>query len=645
MLSPPEVDLDYLRDKHNLPEADTGRWIFDEVRYIEWRESRESKLLWLCGGPGIGKTMLAKCVAAEFLKGYDDPPGGVKLVFHFISPELHTHETSTTKTKPPQFTLAKVAIDLLYGIFQQDASLVDSCKAELGKLGDKFSANTNSLWEVLGKVIRDCKTDPVYILIDGIDRLPESLCKELIRRILGLMEIRSVKIFLSSRNIPHITDSLPCDPAKCTKIDLDTNSFVARDVETFIRRRVGAWGWDVDLSERAIEALVAKSEGTFLWASLAMENLACLSSGPDFDAILEKPLPELQDLYRKMLLSLTEREGSEKVLHIIQNVALALRPLTFGEFGHILDWTKQKISTEQPIYGGPSSESRFRAEKEIRTCLKSSLGFLRANAETVSIVHHTAIEFLFDVNRKDGLRVLSKSKADLTISWECFRYLHHAFGHLKWSGTGNVGGLRYRSLDPSLGQNHQEEGSGKTPLEVVQKDPQEALAKWPFLRYAAESWFIHAHRSLEVSTDKFCDDSTHNWLEYPFFEASDVIRKPWIELCGDSRMAVLAGEQTPLHIAVCLGLLPLVQKVLSDSKEKMKGDQHPEAEVQNISTPNVAYSSKINQKNQSGNTPLHLAFQFNHTEIIQLLVKEGADPTTKNNAQLTASELGAKLIP
>ena len=141
----------------------------------------------------------------------------------------------------------------------------------------------------------------------------------------------------------------------------------------------------------------------------------------------------------------------------------------------------------------------------------------------------------------------------------------------------------------------------------------------------------------------FRGDSTHSWLQHQFFEASDVIRKPWIELCGDPRMAVLAGEQTPLHIAVCLGLLPLVQKALSGSTEKMKDNQHWDAQAQNKSVPPVAHNSKINKKNHSGNTPLHLAFPFDYTEIIQLLVKEGADPTIKNNAQLTASELGAKL--
>ena len=55
------------------------------------------------------------------------------------------------------------------------------------------------------------------------------------------------------------------------------------------------------------------------------------------------------------------------------------------------------------------------------------------------------------------------------------------------------------------------------------------------------------------------------------------------------------------------------------------------------------FSNAVNKTNNSGNTPLHLAFQFDHPEIVDLLVKGGADQTIKNNAQLTASELGAKL--
>jgi len=84
---------------------------------------------------------------------------------------------------------------------------------------------------------------------------------------------------------------------------------------------------------------------------------------------------------------------------------------------------------------------------------------------------------------------------------------------------------------------------------------------------------------------------------------------------------------TALHKAAILGIWPTLVGLV----EKFANPKHR------------ARSDEINKKNCLGNTPLHLAFQFNHPYMVEFLVKHGADPTIENNAQVTVAELGKRL--
>ena len=681
----PEVNLNHLFDEHNLPLTDTGRWIFEDVGYKEWRESRESKVLWLCGAPGTGKRMLAKHVAAEFLKGLDNPPRGVRLAFCFAPSQFTTKTNSADEDELSQGIISKVASDLLYSILLQDVSYFDVFKTEFERDGDRFFTTPYSARVALGKVIRECRANPIYILINGVDGFREGKCEELLVTILALMKIRRVKIFLSSRNVPQLSNSSYNTLRGFIKINIDTRSEVKEDVEIFIRSRVSAWSWDVELRQSAMEALLVKSEGIFLWVSLAIENLSHLISGHDFDEFLRNPLLGLEEVYRKMQRTLFSGEVSREVLSAIWCVALALRPLTFGELGYILVRIEEGTRAEQQrSHPRTPGEIRPRTEKEIMMYVKSSMGFLRATNSTVSILHNSATEYLFDENRKDDLPVFSKRMADLKIARECFQYLYYVFGNERILPSSEVCGGNESILPNYEVSDHRRgwsSGSSSPPIlrwKMARQNPQEAAARWPYLRYAAESWFLHARRDFKNSEVEYYDYPADDWLSHQFFEVSDPVRTSWIELCGDPKMAILAGKQSTLHIATCLGLTPLVQLAIKCTQPRgfqrlrtpsttgmdrnycipisqcapsllmnpdKNGNTPPKGKVRE-SRPLTSWKLNqkgFNEKNRSGDTPLHLAFQFDHMDIVELLLQEGADPTIKNKAKLTPSELGAKL--
>jgi len=517
------------------------------------------------------------------------------------------------------------------------------------------------------------------------------LCEELMSKIQRLMGIPGVRIFISSRNVSYISNNLPYGSLECIKISLDENHFVKMDVEAFIRHRVSRWKWDVRSTEKTIDTLLGRSEGIFLWASWAVGNLAEFGSSYNYEDCLATLPQVLREEYRKMLDTLLLPEGpGEMVLNVIWSVALALRPLTFNEFYYIQARIKKSARAEQrPPHEGTNSEIQLRTEEGIRACVQSSLGFLRATTTTVSVVHHSAREYLFNEHSEGRLPVLSKSETDLTLSWESFRYLHRAIEDPERLLREHVRGLHDGPQDSDLGPDHRSGEPEVTQTEVTRQDPWEA--KWPYLRYAAEFWFVHARRSIKISLDTFRDDSACDWLQHQFFEASDAIRRPWIDLCGDSEMEVLAGEHTALHIAACLGLAPLAEKALSPFTKGAGNIRSPLCLAANLvsglyeiliakvgtfpltarnrdgnaalhkapilgirpmlvglveksaTSEHKARSDEINKKNCLGNTPLHLAFQFNHPHMVKFLAKHGADPTIENNAQVTVAELGKSL--
>ncbi|RPA96816.1 hypothetical protein L873DRAFT_1810904, partial [Choiromyces venosus 120613-1] len=97
-------------------------------------------------------------------------------------------------------------------------------------------------------------------------------------------------------------------------------------------------------------------------------------------------------------------------------------------------------------------------------------------------------------------------------------------------------------------------------------------------------------------------------------------------------MVILAGEQTPLHVAVCLGLIPLAEKALSSFLEAEGGESNQSPLHLAAKFMSRTYKILIEEgqlpllraKDQDGNTPMHQAVISGYWPMLVALVKRFA---------------------
>ena len=77
-LTNPKDDMDRIQETKGGLLKDSYRWILDHPAFIDWRDRDKTRLLWIKGDPGKGKTMLLIGIVREL--------SDCRLVFVFLLP-------------------------------------------------------------------------------------------------------------------------------------------------------------------------------------------------------------------------------------------------------------------------------------------------------------------------------------------------------------------------------------------------------------------------------------------------------------------------------------------------------------------------------------------------------------------------------
>jgi hypothetical protein len=348
-------------------------WIFqDTERFLNWQNNLSTSLLWIKGGAGKGKTMMAIGITERLLSASDN---SVLVTFFFC-------QNADSQLN----TIAAILKGLILRLLCQNRGLEDVLLNRWDRRTKQFSEDMNvwqTLWDIILEMLDHCRPRKVYVVIDALDECEDKDMADFLGRIVrrGLYQSR-VKWLLTSRPLDSAEQKLLTGPDQIG-VSLELNSeHVARGVQAYIAARVLELDrrryYGQTLRLRLDAELTLKAEATFLWVSLVCKVLEGIPAKEALATVNDTP-KGLLPLYQQAFQQLNRSREHEACKHILKVLMLAYRPLHVSELGGLTNNTA--------------------GEEAVRRLVDQCSSFVQSRKNSVEFVHQSARDYL---GGKDG---------------------------------------------------------------------------------------------------------------------------------------------------------------------------------------------------------------------------------------------------
>jgi hypothetical protein len=357
--------------------ADSYLWVFDNTTFQQWRQEPNSRLLWIKGDPGKGKTMLLCGLVNELQSSMPR----TELLSYFFCQETDSRINSATG----------VIRGLLYMLVDQQPSLMSHFRRKYDHAGKALFEDANAwvaLSEIFTSMMQDKSLKTTCLVVDALDECVVDLSKllDLIVRTSTLLP--SVKWLVSSRNEIHIEEKLKSvgDEAKLS-LELKQNAEqVARAVDAYIDYKLSCLQSldTADLRKQVRDELHLKANGTFLWVALVMQELEKPESWDPL-AVVEEAPAGLHQLYDRMMehIQRLSARNADICQSLLCTTAIVYRPLHLAEMGSLCR---------------SAGRATILADT-VRKIVAMCGSFLTVRGEQVYLVHQSAKDYLSDKMR------------------------------------------------------------------------------------------------------------------------------------------------------------------------------------------------------------------------------------------------------
>ena len=306
---------------------DSYHWILEHSDFQQWRNNQQSRLLWIKGDPGKGKTMLLCGIVNEI----NNSKAKTDLLSYFFC------QTTDARIN----NAAAVLRGLIYLLVDQQPSLISHVRKKHDHAKESLFKDANAwvaLSEIFTNILQDLSLNSTYLIIDALDECVAEDLPKLLDFIVQKSSVSPrVKWVVSSRNDTNIERRLRFDDfGTRLSLELKENAEqVSRAVSAYIDYRLSELAeiqHDKLLRDSVREKMQRKANGTFLWVSLVIQELKDVMSWEVLQVLDEVPT-ELKDVYRRMVeqIKRLRRQYPELCRQVLSIVITAYRPLHLQE--------------------------------------------------------------------------------------------------------------------------------------------------------------------------------------------------------------------------------------------------------------------------------------------------------------------------
>ncbi|KAH6698203.1 hypothetical protein BKA61DRAFT_530771 [Leptodontidium sp. MPI-SDFR-AT-0119] len=363
---------------------DSYSWILEHSKFRRWHNDKQSRLLWIRGDPGKGKTMLLCGIIDKLEETAAASFSGSCLLSYFFCQATDSRINSATA----------VLRGLIYLLADQQPALLKHVRKKYDDAGKELFVDTNAwfaLSEIFINILQDPGLESTYVIIDALDE-----CVAGLQQLLQFIDETSpayprVKWIISSRNWPNIEEQLNISDQKVQlRLELNKDS-IAAAVSTYIEHQVGELArrkrYNPKLENSVREYLSLNADATFLWVAVVLQALEKIDRRNALKRVEAFP-PGLGPLYRQMMDQVSKSDDADLCKRILSIVAVVYRPITLRELVSFDDALDELDNLKD------LSEEIEDLEQTVGQCGS----FLTIREGTIYFVHQSAKDFLLQEN-------------------------------------------------------------------------------------------------------------------------------------------------------------------------------------------------------------------------------------------------------